>query len=96
MKIKKIRKIPRNATAAIAAISGLKAGPMKHRLQPKSGSSNEHQELLEEYMCPTCSKPYDATSFCSDSFHNCIDCEYEEGKIKQLCSFHSGEEECDS
>ena len=59
-KIKKT--IPRN-TSALAAKSR-KAGPMKHRLEPKKGAKNEQKEILEDYNECICQLDDDDNYYC--------------------------------
>jgi hypothetical protein len=49
-------------------------------------------------LCPTCSQAYDADAvcYCSDAFHMCRDCEWNEDRLVHPCDWHAayaGEEE---
>lgn len=105
----KIKRLAPRSGSALAAKLRV-GGPMKQgRLKPESkqGAKNDQIEFLKEAeaskedQCGTCKEPYSKiptfrAMICSNSFHCCRDCVWENGKMINDCGdshFNDDEED---
>jgi hypothetical protein len=56
-----------------------------------SKAYRDNWDAIFAKKCPTCDEPYDkgATTSCSNSFHCCRDCEWQDGRVVNTCNDHS-------
>jgi hypothetical protein len=56
-----------------------------------SKAYRDNWDAIFAKKCSTCGEPYDkgATTSCSNSFHCCRDCVWQDGRVIETCNDHS-------